>query len=120
MLGDGRENSTAKWVNDGTMQTSWVRCGAGRVAIAGGFGVATGSVAYDDVNVVMSAPAYIDPETDEIRSETDAASVAVDLDGGDWAFVANGWLVRGFYAGTGDIVVRPFVTCATVNAPGLD
>lgn len=112
---DGRENSTAKWVNDGTMQTSWARCGTRRVAIAGGFGAATTGADYANVNVVMSAPAFIDDDG-TIVSEDAAASIAVDLANNDYAFRPNGWVVRGFYGGAAPtgIVVRPFMTCATV------
>ena len=52
-------NSTAMWTSDpSTLQTSWVMCAPGKVALGGGFG-------HDDIQsnkliIVTSAPAYID------------------------------------------------------------
>jgi hypothetical protein len=109
---DGRENSAGLWTNSAAIQTSWVKCGTGRVAISGGFGSEGGTPV--DLNVTWSSPAVID-ENDVVVSETNGALVGVDVPNGDYAFRPNAWLVKGFYHGTNPIVVRPFVTCATVN-----
>lgn len=110
-LDDGRANSDAKW-SSGSLNVSWVRCADDKAAIGGGFRRGDAGE-HHKLNIVSSHPAYID-SAGVIVSEVDAASIAINLPD-DWAFVPNAWVVEGFYDGAGEVVVRPFVTCATVG-----
>lgn len=107
-LKDG-DNSTAYWKNDGKLQRSWVMCPAGKVALGGGFTLASDASVADKVltHVTASAPIQVkdgDPDT--------YAPITGDVDG---SFVPNGWLVEGVYTGTNDaLIVRPHVVCANV------
>ena len=105
-------NSTAMWLGDSgaTLQQSWVRCADGKVAIGGGFSRADEAVsAFKELQIVSSIPAQI--TNDGTLAYTPIAGDAAG------AFVPNGWLVEGFNNNaTGvDLVVRPWVVCATVG-----
>lgn len=106
--GDQGDQSTAMWANDGTLQTSWVMCAPGKVALGGGFG-------QDDEQtskliVVTSSPVQIAHH----QTYFDDPSVykAIDDEG---SFVPNGWLVQGYNTSDHALIVRPWVICATVH-----
>ena len=106
--GEG-DNSTAMWSNDGTRQTSWVQCAPGKVALGGGYTLAAdaGDAAPQAVHVATTQPTQI--ENGQVvynPIEGDAAG----------SFLPNGWLVEGYNNGTGDVIVRPWVTCAKIAA----
>jgi hypothetical protein len=100
-------NSGDAWVSDPTgqmLQSSWVMCPPGKVAIGGGFGA-------NDVNssklvIVTSAPFYVDPQT--LKPGTPAS---IDDEG---SIVPNAWLVQGYNMSDQSIVVRPWVVCAKI------
>lgn len=111
-LQGGATNSTDKWVGDGghKQYKSWVTCAPGQTAISGGFGRGDeGDAATHNLQIVSSQPAQI--KDGVITSETgDYTPIAGDPNG---AFVPNGWLVEGYNnAADGELIVRPFVTCA--------
>lgn len=101
-------NSTDKWVSDPTgttLQSSWVMCAPGKVALGGGFG-------WNDYNtsklvIVTSSPFYVDPAT--LQPGTPSS---IDDEG---SIVPNAWLVQGYNMSDTDLVVRPWVICAKVT-----
>ena len=107
-LQDG-DNSTAKWVG-GTpdaLQSSWVMCAPGKVALGGGFSRADeGPAAFKGLQIVTSQPI-------QVKDGDPQAYTAIDGDV-DGSFVPNGWLVEGFNNGSTDLIVRPHVVCAEV------
>jgi hypothetical protein len=107
-LTDQGDNSDDLWAADGSRQTSWVQCAPGKTALGGGFHVAAdaGDAAAKAVHVAVSEPTQID-----------GGNVVYDPILGDAAgsFKPNGWLVQGFNTGSGAVVVRPWVICATVT-----
>ena len=105
---DQGDNSDALWANDGSRQTSWVQCPPGKVALGGGFDLAAdaGDAAAKAVAVAVSQPTQI----------KNGAVVYEPIEGDEaGSFRPNGWLIQGFNAGTAPVVVRPWVTCATVR-----
>jgi Collagen triple helix repeat (20 copies) len=101
---DAGENSTAAWAGDGTLQQSWVQCAADKVAFGGGFGL--DDVQSDALTVVTSAPAYI---KGGVVYPADTPTV-----GPQNSIVPNGWLVQGYNKSGHDLIVRPWVICATI------
>lgn len=103
-------NSTAEWVADGgvTLQSSWVQCPAGKVAIGGGFSRADESpAAIHDLQIVTSRPAQFQGGVEVYTP------IPGDVDG---SLVANAWLVEGFNNGTsGELIVRPWVVCTMIK-----
>src|SRR5262249_35747843 len=55
--GDQGAQSTAKWADDGKLQTSWVMCAAGKVALGGGFG--QNDEQTTKLQIVTSSPVQI-------------------------------------------------------------
>lgn len=108
VLQDG-DNSTSFWVNDGTLQRSWVMCAPGKVALGGGFTAASDASNADKraTTIVTSQPTQIE----------DGAEVYHPIDGDvDGSFVPNAWLVEGYYTGSNPmLVVRPHVVCADIT-----
>jgi hypothetical protein len=107
-LHDGA-NSTAYWSTNG-LQRSWVKCAPGKVALGGGFTLASDASDADKraTQVTTSQPVQI-----ENGSPDAYTPIAGDADG---SYVPNGWLVEGFYTGTSTaLIVRPHVICATVE-----
>ena len=108
VLQDG-DNSTSYWVNDGTLQRSWVMCAPGKVALGGGFTAASDASKDDKLatTIVTSQPTQIE----------DGAEVYHPIDGDvDGSFVPNAWLVEGYYTGSNPmLVVRPHVVCADIT-----
>ncbi len=98
------ENSAAAWAGDGTLQQSWVQCAADKVAFGGGFGL--DDVQSDALTVVTSAPAYI---KGGVVYPADTPTVGPQM-----SIVPNGWLVQGYNKSGHDLVVRPWVICATI------
>lgn len=108
-------NSTSEWANNGTLQTSWVACPAGDVALGGGFGpngdLSTAPNANDGkVTVISSAPDYINGTTNVALGSTNFPKANAD-----GAFQPNGWAVQGYNNGAAPVVVRPWVICAKVG-----
>jgi hypothetical protein len=107
-LKDG-DNSTLKWVG-GTpdvLQSSWVMCAPGKVALGGGFSRADeGAAAFKGLQIVTSQPVQVKDGDPQAYSPIEG-----DVDG---SFVPNGWLVEGFNNGSTDLIVRPHVVCAEV------
>jgi hypothetical protein len=99
-------NSTAMWASGSTLQQSWVMCAPGKVAVGGGFG--QNDVQSDKLIIVTSAPAYIDGAGNVDPPGTPAK----DAEG---SIVPNGWLVQGYNESGQNLVVRPWVICATVK-----
>ena len=104
-------NSTELWKSDptgSTLQSSWVECAGGKVALGGGYG-------WDDVQtsklvIVTSTPFYVDPGTG-----TTALGGAYKMhDTQDYSMVPNAWLVQGYNMSGQDIGVRPWVICAKI------
>ena len=104
---DQGDNSDELWANDGSRQTSWVQCPPGKVALGGGFDLAADAGdAAKAVAVAVSQPTQI----------KNGAVVYEPIEGDEaGSFRPNGWLVQGFNEGTAPVVVRPWVTCATVR-----
>jgi hypothetical protein len=108
-LDDGA-NSTALWVGDSgaTLQQSWVKCGAGKSAVGGGFG--QWDYAADvvkNIQVVTSVPATI------VNGQIVDTPIPGDT---DQSIKPNGWVVEGFNNNAGtDVSVRPWVICAFVK-----
>ena len=115
----GRVNSTTAWLGDGglTLYQSWVRCGTGKIAIAGGFSRADEAItAVKGLQIVSSEPAQIEPEG-TIVSQTGGPGFQPVADDPAGSFVPNGWLVEGFNNNTDGVglVVRPWVVCAAAQ-----
>lgn len=110
------DNSDSLWAHDGSRQTSWVECAPGKVALGGGFNLASdaGDVAAKTVQVVVSEPTQVEGG----KTIYDDGSIYHPIPGDEaGSFVPNGWLVQGFNTGTTDVVVRPWVICADIT-PG--
>jgi len=97
--------STSAWAGDGSLQTSWVMCPAGKVAIGGGFG--QDDVQTDQLDVVTSSPIQIK----DGKTYLDDGSIYTPSDE-EGSFVPNGWIVQGYNHSGGALVVRPWVICA--------
>lgn len=113
---DQGDNSDTLWANDGTRQTSWVQCAPGKVALGGGFNLASdaGDAAAKDVQVVVSEPTQVK----NAKTLYDDPSVYEPIKGDEaGSFVPNAWIVQGFNTGTANVVVRPWVICADIT-PG--
>lgn len=110
------DNSHTLWAHDGTRQTSWVQCAPGKVALGGGFNLASdaGDAAAKAVQVVVSEPTQVKDGKTLYDDPTVYQPIPGDEAG---SFVPNGWLVQGFNTGTTDVVVRPWVVCADIT-PG--
>jgi hypothetical protein len=97
--------STTSWAGDGSLQSSWVVCAKGKVALGGGFG--QNDVQSDQLLVVTSAP---------VEFTRDASGTwdyhTIDSHG---SFVPNGWLVQGYNKSGSSLVVRPWIICAKVH-----
>lgn len=103
---DGPYNNN--WVGDqgATLQTATVNCAPGKTAIGGGYSVYGGAddntpSAEDGHNIQVIA-SY--PYTTDYQPVNDRGS-----------FEADQWIVKGYNNGTKDLVVRPWVVCATAN-----
>jgi hypothetical protein len=99
------------------LQQSWVRCADGKVAIGGGFSRADEAVSsLKGLQIVSSNPAQITADG-EIVSLTGGAGFTPIAGDAAGSFVPNGWVVEGFNNNaTGvDLIVRPWVVCATVK-----
>jgi hypothetical protein len=101
-------NSTTAWSTDGTLQQSWVMCAPGKVALGGGFG--QDDVQSDKLVVVTSSPVQIENG----KTYLDQPSIYKPIDA-HGSFVPNGWLIQGYNHSGQDLVVRPWVICATVG-----
>jgi len=102
------DQSTAMWAADGTLQTSWVMCAPGKVALGGGFG--QDDVQTTNLRIVTSSPIQIANG----KTYFDDPSVYKPIDP-EGSFVPNGWIVQGYNLGTQPLIVRPWVVCATVG-----
>jgi hypothetical protein len=104
------DNSTDTWVGDSgaTLQSSWVMCAPGKVAIGGGYSRADeGKADFAGIQIVTSRPAQF-KGGEEVYN-----AIKGDADG---SFVANAWLVEGFNNNPGgELVLRPWVVCATIK-----
>jgi hypothetical protein len=100
-------NSTSKVTAGGGLQTVWVACPEGQVALGGGFTLAAdaGKAAAEAVTVQESAPTQVE------NGAIVYNPVAGDPDG---SFLPNAWSVTAANDGASDVVVRPHVICATV------
>lgn len=106
---DQGANSTQAWVGDSgaTLQTSWVRCAAHKVATGGGFGqYDQGVAAAKNIQIVTSVPATIQ------NGQVVDTPIPGDV---DQSIRPNGWLVEGFNNGATDVTVRPWVVCAVMR-----
>ena len=104
------DNSTAKWVGgkSSELQSSWVMCAPGKVALGGGFSRADeGAAAFKNLQIVTSQPI-------QVVDGNPQAYTPIEGDD-DGSFVPNGWLVEGFNNGDTDVIVRPHVVCADVT-----
>jgi len=106
--GDQGAQSTAKWADDGKLQTSWVMCPPGKVALGGGFG--QNDEQTNKLQIVTSSPVQI--AHGKTYLEDPSVYHAIDAAG---SFVPNGWLVQGYNTTGHDLIVRPWVICATVH-----
>ncbi|MFC4784820.1 hypothetical protein ACT8ZV_10110 [Nocardioides sp. MAHUQ-72] len=107
-LQDGA-NSTKLWAGDqgATLQQSWVRCGRGKNAVGGGFGMNDGGAeANKGLQIVTSVPATIK------GGKIVDTAIPGDPDG---SIRPNGWVVEGFNNGTTEVSVRPWVVCAVMR-----
>ena len=107
-LKDG-DNSTAKWAagKPNELQSSWVMCAPGKVALGGGFSRADeGAAAFKGLQIVTSQPVQVVDGNPQAYNP-----IKDDVDG---SFVPNGWLVEGFNNGETELIVRPHVVCADV------
>lgn len=104
------DNSTATWVGDSgaTLQSSWVMCAPGKVAIGGGFSHADDATSdLAGIQIVTSRPAQYQGGVEVFES------IEGDVDG---SIVANAWLVEGFNNNaSGELILRPWVVCATIK-----
>lgn len=104
------DNSTAKWAagKPNELQSSWVMCAPGKVALGGGFSRADeGAAAFKGLQIVTSQPVQV------VNGNPQAYTpIEGDADG---SFVPNGWLVEGFNNGDTELIVRPHVVCADVT-----
>lgn len=104
-------NSKDAWKSDpdgSTLQSAWVRCASGKVALGGGFG--WNDLQSNELVIVTSTPFYVDPATGKTGLEG-AAKIFDTVDG---SIVPNAWLVQGYNMSDHDLVVRPWVVCAKV------
>ena len=113
-------NSTEVWTAGpaSAFHTSWVACPEGKTALGGGFSRDTETgAAVKGLQVVTSSPAQIDPTlTDDPATPADERIVYTPIEGdAAGSFVPNGWIVEGFNNANTDLIVRPWVICATVN-----
>lgn len=100
-------NSTAVWAGDSGahLQTSWVACPEGSVALGGGFEHGDQANLQNE-QVITSAPAQI----------KDGEFAYTPIDGNpDGALVPNAWKVEGYNNGTTDLQVRPWVVCSVAS-----
>jgi hypothetical protein len=105
------DNSTAKFAGNSTAkQTAWVQCAPGKRAIGGGFGM--NDDADSNINIVTSAPVQIAGGKTFLEDAGVYQPIAGDADG---SFAPNGWIVQGYNTGPTDVIVRPWVVCATVR-----
>lgn len=103
------DNSTKVWVGDNgaTLQISWVMCMPGKVALGGGYSRADESVdAIKALQVVSSRPARYQDGQEQLTG------IKGDPDG---SIRPNAWVVEGFNNGSTDLVVRPWVVCASLS-----
>jgi hypothetical protein len=102
-------NSTEKWIGDGgkTLQTSWVQCADGKVAIGAGYDHGDeGVAAFKNLQVVAVTLTQI----------KDGKEVYEPIKGDKaGSLVPNAVRVQGFNNGDTDLIVRPTVTCANVG-----
>jgi len=106
---DQGANSTDQWVADSgaTVQQSWVKCAAGKSATGGGFSPADyGADVVKNLQIVTSRPATIK------QGHVVDTAIAGDA---DQSIKPNGWVVEGYNTGSSDVLVRPWVVCATVK-----
>jgi hypothetical protein len=106
--GSQGDQSTAMWAADGTLQTSWVMCAPGKVALGGGFG--QDDVQTSNLRIVTSSPIQIANG----KTYLDDPSVYHPIDP-EGSIAPNGWIVQGYNLGTQPLIVRPWVVCATVG-----
>jgi hypothetical protein len=106
--GSEGDNSNTMWDNNGDLQTSWVKCPAGKTALGGGFHTAAdaGEPAQRAVIVSVSEPTQI------VGGAPGYEPIAGDEAG---SIRPNGWLVQGYNDGAADVIVRPWVVCAVVK-----
>lgn len=100
-------NSEDAWVSDPTgttLQSSWVMCAPGKVALGGGFG--QNDYTSSKLVIVTSTPYYIDPVTLKPGTPPPADD--------EYSIVPNAWLVQGYNMSDSSLVVRPWVVCAKV------
>lgn len=96
-------NSTKVWSADpDVLQTSWVMCPDGKVAIGGGFSPQhgeddLGNDSKKGLEIVTSAPI--------------GDAIPGDADG---SILPTGWIVKGFNGTGAEQVVRPHVICADI------
>lgn len=103
------DNSTSKWATGkpDELQSSWVMCAPGKVALGGGFSRADEAVSkFKGLQIVTSQPVQVVDGNPAAYTP-----IAGDPDG---SFVPNGWLVEGFNTSDADLIVRPHVVCAEV------
>lgn len=102
-------NSTTLFAGDNgaAVQSAWVSCPPGKVAIGGGFSRFLDVAEADNaLNIVSSYPAQIDA----------SGAIVYQPIAGDGAgdYVPNGWVVEGYNNSSTPLLVRPWVVCATV------
>jgi collagen triple helix repeat protein len=110
LAGDQGAQSTHLWAHDGTLQTSWVMCAPGKVALGGGFG--QDDVQTDQLVIVSSSPVQVENGKTYFDDPSVYKPIAGDPAG---SFVPNGWIVQGYNKSGQDLIVRPWVICAKVN-----
>ena len=110
LSGDQGDQSTAAWSHDGTLQTSWVMCAPGKVALGGGFG--QNDVQSDQLVIVTSSPVQVENGKTYFDDPSVYKPIAGDPVG---SFVPNGWIVQGYNHSGQDLIVRPWVICAKVT-----
>ena len=114
LSGDQGAQSTELWTADSSRHSSWVQCAPGKTALGGGFQLAAdvGDDAARDVQVVVSEPTQIKNGKTYYEDPTVYEPIPGDPAG---SIKPNGWLVQGFNDGPDDVIVRPWVVCATVK-----
>jgi hypothetical protein len=102
------DNSTKVWAGDNgaTLQTSWVMCKPGKLALGGGYSRADEAIdSFKSLQIVSSRPAvYKDGKEQATWIKGDP----------DMSIQPNAWVVEGFNLGTTDLVVRPWIICASI------
>jgi hypothetical protein len=107
--GDQGGQSTTMWTHGSptALQSSWVMCAPGKVALGGGFGQNDDN--SDQLFIVTSSPINVNAA----GVLYPPSSTPTDAEGS--LLAPNGWLVQGYNKSDRDLIVRPWVICAKVN-----